>query len=95
MGISLEQVRYVARLSRIELSPEEEQKFTHQLGEILTYVEKLNECDIEGVQPISQASLAVNVFREDELKESLPQDEALANAPEKAMGFFKVPRIIE
>jgi len=95
LSISREQVRYVARLSRIALTDEEEDKFTHQLGDILAYIEKLNECDVENVQPISQAAACDNVFREDEPAESLPQSEALANGPATAKGYFKVPRIIE
>ncbi|MEW6358669.1 MAG: Asp-tRNA(Asn)/Glu-tRNA(Gln) amidotransferase subunit GatC [Planctomycetota bacterium] len=95
MSITREQVEYVANLSRIRMTEEEKEKFTHQLSDILAYIEKLNELDVSDVPPISQASLSKNIFREDEPGSSLPQDLALANAPDQARGFYKVPRIIE
>ncbi|NOZ21998.1 MAG: Asp-tRNA(Asn)/Glu-tRNA(Gln) amidotransferase subunit GatC [Planctomycetes bacterium] len=95
MSITREQVEYVANLSRIQMTEEEKEKFTQQLGDILTYIEKLNELDVENVPPISQASVSKNVFREDEPGQSLPQKQALANAPDQAKGFYKVPKIIE
>jgi aspartyl-tRNA(Asn)/glutamyl-tRNA(Gln) amidotransferase subunit C len=61
----------------------------------LTYIDKLNEQDTSGVEPTYHVLDLVNVFREDEIQPSLPEEIALANAPERANGFFKVPRIIE
>ena len=95
MNITKEQVEYVANLSRIRMSDEEKEKFTHQLSDILKYVEKLKELDVENVPPISQASVSKNVLREDRPGESLSQEDALGNAPDKAMGFYRVPKIIE
>jgi len=95
MPITREQVEYVANLSRIELSEEEKKLFTTQLDAILQYIEKLNQCDTRSVAEIPHASPHTNLFREDKVTTSLPRKEALANAPEQATGFYKVPRIIE
>ena len=66
-----------------------------QLDRILGYIAKLNELDTEGVPPTSHAIRMVNVMRDDEVRPSLPPEEMLANAPERAGEFFRVPRIIE
>ena len=88
-------VKYVAHLARISLSPDEEQKLSAQLGNILGYIEKLKEVNVEGVEPTAHAFPLVNVTRPDEVRPSLPNDEALRNAPAKAGGLFIVPKIVE
>ncbi len=88
-------VRRIARLARIEISAEEEKVFTRQLNEILEYVKKLGELDTDSVEPTSHVVPMLNVLREDEVKPSLPRDEALSGAPEDAQGCFRVPKIIE
>jgi len=93
--IDIEQVRYIAHLARLELSPEEEEKFTHQLGRILSYVEKLGELDTKNVPPTSHVLPIKNVFREDRLSFSLSPEEALSNAPSKERRYFKVPKIVK
>jgi len=93
--ISREQVEYVANLSRLELSKEEKERFAAQLGQILEYVEKLNELDTSGVAPMVHAIERENVWRQDASGGSLSREEALQNAPESAEGCFRVPRIIE
>ena len=95
MKIMKQEVEHVARLARLELSDQEEEKLTDQLSNILTYVEKLNELDTKGVQPTSHVLDINNVMRSDVPGESLPQETALANAPDKAAGHYKVPKIIE
>ena len=82
-------------LARIELTPEEEQRLAPQLGEVLQYVEKLNELDVSGVEPTAHATPLSNVMREDEPRESLSQEAALRNAPKTANGLFVVPKIVE
>ena len=82
-------------LARIELTPEEEQRLAPQLGEVLQYVEKLNELDVSGVEPTAHATPLSNVMREDEPRESLSQEESLRNAPKTANGLFVVPKIVE
>ncbi len=95
MPITRKQVEYVANLSRLRLSEEEKQRFAEQLDAILRYVEKLNELDTAGVEPLVHVAEGENVFREDVPGESLQQKDALENAPESSDGCFKVPRIIE
>ncbi len=88
-------IEKVARLARLELSEDEKATFGNQLEQILTYMEQLNRLDTSGVEPTSHAIPIYNVFREDEVKPSLPQEEVLAIAPDEQDGHFKVPRIIE
>jgi aspartyl-tRNA(Asn)/glutamyl-tRNA(Gln) amidotransferase subunit C len=88
-------VNYVAHLARISLSPEEGQKMASQLGQILSYIEKLNELDVSQVEPTAHAVPLVNVTRPDEVRPSLTAEEALRNAPAKANGLFVVPKIVE
>jgi aspartyl-tRNA(Asn)/glutamyl-tRNA(Gln) amidotransferase subunit C len=95
MKISKQEVEHVAKLARLELAEEEKEKLIDQLSNILTYVETLNELDTKGVEPTSHVLDIKNVMRDDVSVPSLPQEQALANAPEKAAGHFKVPKIIE
>jgi aspartyl-tRNA(Asn)/glutamyl-tRNA(Gln) amidotransferase subunit C len=88
-------VKYVAHLARISLSPEESQKLGAQLGQILGYIEKLNQLDVSQVEPTAHAVPLVNITRPDEVRPSLSNDEALRNAPAKANGLFIVPKIVE
>jgi aspartyl-tRNA(Asn)/glutamyl-tRNA(Gln) amidotransferase subunit C len=95
MKISKQEVEHVAKLARLELSEQEKEKLTDQLSNILTYVEKLNELDTAGVEPTAHVLDIDNVMREDVAGESLTQEKALANAPEKSAGHYRVPKIIE
>jgi len=88
-------IKYVAHLARIALTPGEEAKLGAQLGQILTYIEKLNELDVSQVEPTSHAVPLVNVTRPDEVRPGLSQAEALMNAPARANGLFMVPKIVE
>ncbi|MGZ3605647.1 MAG: Asp-tRNA(Asn)/Glu-tRNA(Gln) amidotransferase subunit GatC [Thermodesulfobacteriota bacterium] len=88
-------IEKVARLARLELSEEDRETFGNQMEQILTYMEQLNRLDTTGVEPASHAVPIYNVFREDEVKPSIPQEEVLAIAPDEEDGHFKVPRIIE
>ena len=88
-------VRYVAHLARLSLSPEEEQKIGAQLGNILGYIEKLKEVDVTGVEPTAHAFPLVNVTRPDVVRPSMSSEEALRNAPAQANGLFIVPKIVE
>jgi aspartyl-tRNA(Asn)/glutamyl-tRNA(Gln) amidotransferase subunit C len=88
-------VKYVAHLARIELTPAEQQKIGAQLGSILGYIEKLRELDVSQVEPTAHAVPLVNVTRADEIKPSLSAEEALRNAPSQANGLFLVPKIVE
>jgi len=88
-------VKYVAHLARLSLSPEEEQKIGAQLSNILGYIEKLKEVDVTGVEPTAHAFPLVNVTRPDEVRPSMSSEEALRNAPAQANGLFIVPKIVE
>lgn len=88
-------VRYVAHLARLDLTPEEEQKFGAQLSQVLGYIAKLNELDVSNVEPTAHAVPLVNVTRPDEPRPSISNEEALRNAPAKANGLFVVPKIVE
>jgi aspartyl-tRNA(Asn)/glutamyl-tRNA(Gln) amidotransferase subunit C len=88
-------VKYVAHLARLSLTPDEEQKIGEQLGAVLGYIEKLKEVDVSGVEPTAHAFPLVNVVRCDEVRSSLSNEEALQNAPAKANGLFVVPKIVE
>ena len=88
-------VKYVAHLARLNLSPAEEQKLGEQLGAILGYIAKLKEVDVSKVEPTAHAFPLVNIFRPDETRPGLTNEEALRNAPAKANGLFVVPKIVE
>ncbi len=88
-------VDHVARLARLALTPDEKERFARQLGVILEHAERVREVAAENVEPTAHPLPQRNVFRDDEIDECLPQDEALSGAPEIEAGRFRVPRIIE
>jgi aspartyl-tRNA(Asn)/glutamyl-tRNA(Gln) amidotransferase subunit C len=94
MKITAEEVIYVANLARLNLAPEEVGPTTEQLGRILAYVEKLDALNTDGVAPATHALAVTNAFRDDEVRPSLPQQEALANGPQVNGEAFVVPRVI-
>lgn len=93
--IDLEQVRKVALLARLELSPEEEEQFTGQLSSILEYVEQLSELDTNDVEPTTRAIEVSNITRTDCLEPFAGREDILNCAPEREEDFFKVPKILE
>lgn len=95
MNITPKDVQHVAKLARLNLTPEEEQMFTGQLNAILQYAEKLNELDTDGVQPTTHVLDLNNVMREDKVRESLTIEKVLLNAPDEEDGQFKVPAVLE
>ncbi|MDK2976694.1 MAG: aspartyl-tRNA(Asn)/glutamyl-tRNA(Gln) amidotransferase subunit [Candidatus Marinimicrobia bacterium] len=94
MSISREEVLHIAKLARLSLSEEEITMYTHQLGDILNYVQKLNELNIDDVEPMKHVLNMVNVLREDKELPSLSREDVLKNAPEHDKEFFKVPRVL-
>lgn len=92
--ITLEDVRHVARLSRLALDEDRMRKFAVQLETILGYVDKLGALDVSGVEPMSHALPIHNVLREDVIEPSLPLEKVLQNAPDVEGPFFKVPKVI-
>ncbi len=95
MKITKEEVEYVAHLARLDFREEEKVKFTSQLNDILMYMDKLNEADTAGIEPMSHAIALQNAFREDTVKDSLSHELSLSNAPEARGPFFRVPKVIE
>jgi aspartyl-tRNA(Asn)/glutamyl-tRNA(Gln) amidotransferase subunit C len=89
------EIGHIALLARLELSEEEKELFSRQLGSIIEYIEKLNELDTASVEPTAHVLPLHNVFREDAVQPSLPRDMALQNAPERNEQFYRVPKIIE
>jgi len=86
--ITKETVRHIAKLARLRLSAEEEEKYTEQLGKILDHVDALKEVDTEGVEPMSHALHINNIMREDEVQPSQSQEKILSAAPQSERGFF-------
>jgi len=89
------QVEKVASLARLELGEAEAERFAAQLGSILAYMEKLEELDVEGVEPLTHVLDLVNVTADDEPVPCLPREVYLANAPCRQDGLFLVPPVIE
>jgi aspartyl-tRNA(Asn)/glutamyl-tRNA(Gln) amidotransferase subunit C len=94
MKITKDEVLYVAHLARLDLDEDSIEKFAGQIDEILGYIEKLNQVDTRDVKPTSHAIFLTNAFRDDEEKEHIDRELALANAPEKEDGCFVVPKIV-
>jgi len=95
MKISKPEVEHVALLARLKFSEAEKDRFTTQLNSILEYMDKLKELDTSSIEPTFHAVARRNVFREDQVLPSSPQDLTLNNAPDGDRGFFRVPKIIE
>jgi aspartyl-tRNA(Asn)/glutamyl-tRNA(Gln) amidotransferase subunit C len=93
--INKQEVEYVAHLARLEIDEGQKDKFTGQLNDILLYIDKLNELDTTGVEPMSHAIAVTNAFREDKIGNSLGTEKSLANAPDARGEFFRVPKVIE
>ena len=94
MKITKDEVLHVANLARLDIDEASMDKFARQIGTILEYVDTLRRVDTQGVTPTSHAIFLTNAFREDEERENLDRDKALANAPEKEDGNFIVPKVI-
>lgn len=88
-------VAHIAKLANLPLKPEEKEKFEKQLSETLSYVEKLNSINTDGIEPTSQVTGFENVTREDETSPSLSQEEALTNTKSQHNGLFKVRAILD
>jgi aspartyl-tRNA(Asn)/glutamyl-tRNA(Gln) amidotransferase subunit C len=95
MKLSKEEVLHIASLARIELKEEEVEKFREQLSEILTFVEKLNELNTEGIDPKFSVIPPENVLRDDVPGLSLPREKVFMNAPETDGEYFIVPKVVK
>lgn len=94
MSITRQNVEHVANLAKLRLTDTEIDNYTKQLGDILTYMEKLDELDTSDIEPLSHVMDVTNAFRDDEPQKSLARDEALSNAPKSDGEFFVVPKVI-
>ena len=92
--ISDETIEYVGILAKLELSEEEKEQAKKDMGSMLDYIDKLNELDTDGVEPMSHAFPVNNVFREDEVTNGDGSEDTLANAPLMRDGGFEVPKTI-
>lgn len=93
--IAAEDVEYVAGLAQLRLDDAAKERLTKEMGDILHYMDKLNELDTDNIEPMMHAMAITNVFREDEVRPSLSHDEALRNAPLDDGEYFLVPRILD
>jgi aspartyl-tRNA(Asn)/glutamyl-tRNA(Gln) amidotransferase subunit C len=92
--ITREEVQHVAKLSRLSFTAHQEERLTEQMNSILTYMEKLNQLDTVGVPPMTHAIELQNVFRADDVQDSLDREQSLANAPASDGVNFVVPKVI-
>jgi aspartyl-tRNA(Asn)/glutamyl-tRNA(Gln) amidotransferase subunit C len=92
--VGKEEIRKVARLAHLELTPKELEKLSKELARIIGYIDQIKSIDTSGIVPRSQNLKTENVLREDKAKPSLPKEKALANAPDKDDDFFKVPKVL-
>lgn len=95
MQITPDLIKYLESLARITLTEDEEKKVGNELQDILTYIDKLNELNTDGVEAMSHAFPLTNVLRADEVKPSMVPDEIVANAPESQDGAFVVPKTVD
>ena len=95
MKIDKATVERVAALARLTFTEEEKEKLQHDLTRIVSYIEKMNELDTEGVEPLIYLTEEVNVFREDVPAMEITHEEALKNAPQRDSDYIKVPKVIE
>jgi aspartyl-tRNA(Asn)/glutamyl-tRNA(Gln) amidotransferase subunit C len=94
MQITSKDIQHIAELSRLNLANEEIETFTHQFGDILSYMEILNKVDTDNVSPMSHPSQMINAFRDDNVVSSVSTETALSNAPERDESTFIVPKIV-
>lgn len=95
MKIDHDTLHKMAHLSRLEINPRDEEKILKEMSAIVTFVEKLNEVNTDGVEPLTTMSQEVNALREDVVKPHMPHSDALKNAPQKDNDFFRVPKVLE
>jgi len=94
-GIDEQTVRHVAHLARLQIDDEEVARYTRQLADVLDYIRRLNEVDTTDVLPTAHVLDVHNVLRNDEVRDTLTADDALANAPARQDPFFKVPKVLD
>ncbi len=95
MKIDKDTLNKIAHLARLEFNEKDSEKMLQDMSNIISFVEKLNEVNTEGVEPLTTMSHELNVLREDEVKPHLDHDLALKSAPKKDADYFRVPKVLE
>lgn len=95
MKISVQDVMHVAKLSRLQVAEQDVEKFTTQFNDILSYAEVINQLDTSEIKPTAHAIELHNILREDIVKESFTNQQALANAPATENGCYLVPKVVD
>lgn len=95
MGVTRADVKKIALLARLEFTPQEEERLTGELNEILNYMDQLNELNTSKIEPLSHIIEMGNVFRDDVVQPSLSPEEALMNAPNRFNNYFTVPKVLD
>lgn len=93
--VSKEQIGHMAEICKLKFSEDEVGEFTGKFCDIVKYVGKINELDLEGVEATYQVNKHIQIFREDKVEEGLSKEEVLQNAPEEQYGYFKILKIVE
>lgn len=95
MALTIEEVRAIARLARLQLTAEEEERFASQLSDVLDYAARLREVDTSDIPPTASVLPISAPLRPDEVRPCLPREQLLASAPDSEGGLFRVPRVLE
>ena len=95
MKIDRATIEKIAHLARLEIDEKDIPKMMEDMSKMVSFVEKLNEVDTEGVEPLTTMSHEINALREDVVKDQLSREEVLKNAPKKDNEFFRVPKVLE
>lgn len=95
MTVDKDTIEKIAHLSRLNFSGEDEAKMLDSLNNIINWVAQLSEVDTEGVQPLTHMTDEHNVWRKDEVRDQLPHDKGLLNAPRKDTNYFRVPKVLD
>lgn len=95
MSVTIKDVGHIAKLAKLKFSDEEIEKLQSELNQVLQYIDKLNELNLDEVEPLENINPTENIFREDAVKPGITKEEALKNAPSKTDNFFKVPKVID
>lgn len=95
MSISKEDVKFIAKLAKLEFTDNEIDDFTDKLSQVIQYVDKLKEANTANVKPTYHVNNIYNVMREDKVEESLSRDKVFSNAPDEENGYFRIPRILK
>lgn len=95
MKVTRELLDKIAHLSRLEFDEKDADKMMMDMTNIVSWVEKLNEVNTEGIEPLTTMSHEINAVREDEVKPHLSHEDALKNAPKKDSDYFRVPKVLE